>query len=166
VLEARKAPLQQYCFPPQEIDAREGDEVYDAQGEKVGTVDAVNLAARTIDIKKLGRCADDHPHTVFFHKQVNSDPLRKSLVRLGRRCSRAVCDADLGRSDRAVAATIARGQPDVDSQAARRLNGHGLQLQRRNETIGCGVRTPVHSMATCWRSRARRAPARLTRAHT
>ncbi|HEX6571752.1 MAG TPA: TM0106 family RecB-like putative nuclease [Steroidobacteraceae bacterium] len=83
VLEARKAPLQRYAFPPQEIDARDGDGVYDAEGVKVGTVEAVNLAERTIDIKKTAKTADEHPHAVFFHNRVPSDTLRKSLMRLG-----------------------------------------------------------------------------------
>jgi uncharacterized protein len=83
VLEAKKAPVVRYGFPPQELDAREDDEVYDAQGVKVGTVAAVNLTARAIDIKKSMKSADAHPGDVFLHKRVSSEVPRKSLMRLG-----------------------------------------------------------------------------------
>src|SRR5688572_28926378 len=83
VLEAKKAPLQRYDFPPQELDARKRDDVYDALGAKIGTVVAVNLTSRTIDIKKSQKSANEHPTAVFFHNQVSSAALRKSLMRLG-----------------------------------------------------------------------------------
>ncbi|HET9694968.1 MAG TPA: TM0106 family RecB-like putative nuclease [Steroidobacteraceae bacterium] len=78
-----RTPLHRYSFPPQEVDARQGDDVKDTQGEKVGTVEAINLADRTIDIKKTRRTADHHPRAVFFHKRVDSDTLRESLMGLG-----------------------------------------------------------------------------------
>jgi predicted RecB family nuclease len=78
-----RTPLHRYRFPPQEIDARKGDDARDTQGEKVGTVEAVNLAERTIDIKKSRKSADQHPPAVFFHKRVDSETLREALVRLG-----------------------------------------------------------------------------------
>jgi predicted RecB family nuclease len=78
-----RTPLHRYTFPPQELDARKGDDVKDTQGEKVGTVEAFNLADRTIDIKKMKKTAGRHPHAVFFHKRVDSDTLRESLMRLG-----------------------------------------------------------------------------------
>jgi uncharacterized protein len=125
VLEAKKAPLQRYVFPPQEIDARKDDEVFDAQGAKVGTVAAVNLAARTIDIKKMQRTADEHPHAVFFHKQVGSGPLRKSLMRLGE----AVIANGFAIGDpwRAAIELLLRRAPP-------RGDGPGRSLQRPTET--------------------------------
>jgi predicted RecB family nuclease len=83
VIEARRAPVHRYSFPPQELDARKDDDVRNAQGEKVGTVAAVNLTARTIDVKKMQKTADQHPSAVFFHKRVDAKVLRQSLMRLG-----------------------------------------------------------------------------------
>ena len=83
ILEAKAAPLQRYRFPPQELDARKDDDVYDRDGRKVGTVVAVSYAARTIDIKKSKKTANEHPAAVCFHNQVPSGTLRKALMRLG-----------------------------------------------------------------------------------
>ncbi len=83
VLEAKAAPLQRYGFPPQELDARKDDDVYDRAGRKVGKVVAVNYSARTIDIKKSKKTANEHPAAVCFHNQVPSGALRESLMRLG-----------------------------------------------------------------------------------
>lgn len=83
VVEAKRAPVHRYSFPPQELDARKDDEVKDMEGQKIGTVAAVNLTARTIDIKKMQKTADEHPSAVFFHNKVPSATLRKSLMRLG-----------------------------------------------------------------------------------
>ena len=83
VVDATRAPLQRYSFPPQELDARPKDEVYDREGNRIGTVEAVNYAARTIDIKKTARTADEHPTAVVLHSRVPSDVLRKALMRLG-----------------------------------------------------------------------------------
>ena len=52
IVDAKRAPLQRYRFPPQELDARPKDHVYDRDGNKIGTVASINYAARTISIKK------------------------------------------------------------------------------------------------------------------
>ena len=83
VIEASRAPLQQYRFPAQELDARRGDDVYAVDGTKVGQVAEVNHEERTIGVKKMMATADVHPRDVFFHTQVSSKPLRESLIRLG-----------------------------------------------------------------------------------
>ena len=83
VVDAKRAPLQRYGFPPQELDARPRDDVYDREGNRIGTVEAINYAARTIDIKKTARTADEHPTAAVLHSRVPSDALRKALMRLG-----------------------------------------------------------------------------------
>ncbi len=121
----RKAPLQRYAFPPQELDARKGDEVYDSQGRKVGTVAARQPADRTIDIKKTKKAANDHPHAVFFHNRVPSDALRKSLMRLGE----AVLANGFETGDpwRAAIELLLRRSPP-------RRRGRSGRLQRPDET--------------------------------
>lgn len=83
VVEAGKAPLQRYRLPAQELDARSGDDVHDPEGNRLGTVSAVDFGGRTLDIKKSKRTADIHSDAVFFHNHVSSKELQKSLMRLG-----------------------------------------------------------------------------------
>ena len=125
VIEAKRAPLQRYSFPPQELDAREDDDVHASQELKLGTVAAVNLAERTIDIKKTQKTADEHPSAVFFHKSVNSGVLRRSLMRLGE----TVIANDFDAADpwRAAIDLLLRRPPMGDGEA-------GQSLQRENET--------------------------------
>ena len=82
-LEAKAAPLERYCFPPQELDARTGDDVCDLDGQRVGRVEAIDFAGRTIDIKKMKRTADVHPEAAVLHSHISSRALRQSLMRLG-----------------------------------------------------------------------------------
>jgi uncharacterized protein len=143
-LDPKKAPLQRYGFPPQELDARPGDDVYDSDGTKVGAVEDVDYSGRTIDIKKKKATADLHPARVVFHRQVSSKPLRESLMRLGesvlaqgfngqlpyraglelllRRTSPLA--ADDGRLQRQGESTV-----DAASRLALNLSGHVLAVQ-------------------------------------
>ena len=82
-VEATRAPVHRYCFPPQELDARREDDIFDSEGERVGKVKNVNYAERTIDVKKQVKTAGVHPIGVVFHNRVPSDALRESLMRLG-----------------------------------------------------------------------------------
>ena len=52
-------------------------------GARLGSVDEVNFAARTIDIKKRKDTATHHPRSGVFHAHVSSKALRESLMRLG-----------------------------------------------------------------------------------
>ncbi len=83
VLKDGKAPLQRYRFPAQELDARAKDAVYLSTGQQIGTVDAVDYGARTIDIKKRQAAAHLHPSGVILHNRVDAGVLRQSLMRFG-----------------------------------------------------------------------------------
>ena len=82
-LDPKAAPLERYRFPPQELDARPGDGVFGLDGVRLGSVDEVNFAARTIDIKKRKDTATLHPRSGVFHAYVSSKALQASLMRLG-----------------------------------------------------------------------------------
>ena len=60
----RKIPTDRYTFPNQETDLRAEDAVCQ-KGEKIGEVIAIDIAARTIDIKKTKKTADIHPTSIF-----------------------------------------------------------------------------------------------------
>ena len=82
-LDDKRAPLQRYLFPAQELDAREKDDVFDCDGNRIGKVHAVSYGECTIDIKKMVKTAGEHPTDVVFHNIVPSDTLRQSLMRFG-----------------------------------------------------------------------------------
>ena len=82
-IDQSKAPLQRFSFPAQELDARKGDNIYDKEGDVIGTVADIHYSDHSIDIKKRMDRANVHPTAVVLHSRVRADPLRESLVRLG-----------------------------------------------------------------------------------
>jgi hypothetical protein len=60
----RKIPTDRYTFPNQETDLRADDTVCE-KGEKIGEVVGIDIAARTIDIKKTKKSAEIHPTSIF-----------------------------------------------------------------------------------------------------
>jgi len=79
----RKIPRDRYSFDKQETDIRAGDTVCQ-RGEKIGEIVAIDVVARTVDIKKTKKTADMHPSSVFVDKTgPNTDVLADALYRLG-----------------------------------------------------------------------------------
>jgi uncharacterized protein len=77
-----KCPIHRYAFPPQETDLRPGKKLKKVGGDSLGSVEAISIEGRTVDIKKTGACADVHPPAVFVHDHVGSEPMMEALVRL------------------------------------------------------------------------------------
>jgi len=79
----RKIPTDRYSFERQETGIRAGDKVCE-RGERVGEVIAIDIAARTIDIKKTRKTAEIHPTSAFVDARgPTDDVLADSLFRLG-----------------------------------------------------------------------------------
>ena len=79
----RKIPTDRYSFDKQETDVRAGNNVCQ-RGEKIGDVVAIDVVARTIDIKKTKKTAEIHPTAVFVDKTgPNEGVLADALFRLG-----------------------------------------------------------------------------------
>lgn len=78
------APTHRYRFPAQDLDARRGDQLLDAEGASFGSVDAVNYADQTLDIKKRRATAEKHANRLVFHSRVSAKTLQQSLMRLGQ----------------------------------------------------------------------------------
>ncbi len=80
-----RTPVDRYRFPAQETNIREGDKLHLPlpDGRKFGDVEEIDLAARTIDVKKSGACASLDPTSVFAHDTVSSREQAESLARLG-----------------------------------------------------------------------------------
>ncbi|MCY4283239.1 MAG: TM0106 family RecB-like putative nuclease [Gammaproteobacteria bacterium] len=143
-LEPKAAPLERYRFQPQELDVRKGDDVHSSGGNIVGKVQDVNYSQHTIDIKKRGAAADEHPNAVVLHSRIPSDVLRKSLMRFAEAV--LVNGFDLGIPYRAAVKLLLRQpppatgpngalkQPEEDTTAAARrialaLDGDVLAIQ-------------------------------------
>ena len=77
-----RLPVDRYRFEPQETDVREGNELH-YKGERIGSVFAINMAGRTIDIKKNKKTAELHPNVVYAFSNPNPKELAESLFHLG-----------------------------------------------------------------------------------
>ena len=82
-VKAEKIPIDRYSFSAQEVQIRPGDELY-IRTERVGSVEGIDVAHGTVDIKKSKKTADLHPTCLYAR-----DPIYKtarqadSLFRLG-----------------------------------------------------------------------------------
>jgi predicted RecB family nuclease len=80
---AAKTPIHRYRFALQDTDIRPEDDLRNRGGDKLGSVTAVSLEDRTIDIKKRKDTADFHPEAIFSHSYIDTQVLAESLMRLG-----------------------------------------------------------------------------------
>ncbi len=80
-----RSPVDRYHFAPQDTGIRAGDELRLPlpDGRTFGEVVAIDFAARTVDVRKNGPCAEIHPSSFFAHKVVPAPLQAESLLRLG-----------------------------------------------------------------------------------
>ena len=78
-----KAPIHRYSFPPQETELRGGEDLRNCGGDKLGTLHAISLDERWVEIKKRQDTAMLHPVAVYSHTIINTKVLAESLLRLG-----------------------------------------------------------------------------------
>ncbi len=77
------APVHRYRFEPQDHDVRPGPTTLYVDAEtKIGSVEAVDAGACTIDVKKLVAARDLHPRVVFANQYVHPGPLPGALEAL------------------------------------------------------------------------------------
>lgn len=124
-----KAPIHRYQFVPQDTDIRTGDELRSVGGERFGSVTAISLEKRTIDIKKRKDTADLHPTAIFAHSFVDTQVLAEALVRLGEHVALHGIE---GASDY-------RAGRDLIRAMAPRLQGLPLQ-QHGESTLATAIR--------------------------
>jgi len=108
--EGKKLPIDRYRFALQDHDVRPGRDLYVSKDQKLGSVEDVDLAERTIDVKKRKDSVDLHPEAVFAQDVVSPKPIPAALERLGREVAengidrpgrfRAARDLLLGRAPR------------------------------------------------------------------
>jgi hypothetical protein len=77
-----KCPIHRYSFPPQEHGIQAGDKAHVAADRRLGRIEQIDDATRTVDIKKHGDTRELHPTSFFVHSHVNTEVLADSLYRL------------------------------------------------------------------------------------
>jgi predicted RecB family nuclease len=108
-----------YEFDKQETEVRADDKLCE-KGEEVGTVAAIDLPARTINIKKTKKTAELHPSSVFVNNRgPNSQTLTDSLIRLGE--SVAFDGIDAAGPFRAARDLILRRRPRLSAPTGRQV---------------------------------------------
>jgi predicted RecB family nuclease len=81
---ARK-PINRYSFPPQEHDVRRGDSVcVPPDGKTIGKIEALDIAAHTVDVGQAGRYAETRPERFFVQRHVRPDPKPSVLLEIGK----------------------------------------------------------------------------------
>jgi uncharacterized protein len=78
-----KAPVHRYTFPIQETDLRGGEDLKSCGGAALGKLEEISFDDRTVDIKKRGDTAGEHPEAIFAHRLIETDVQANALVRIG-----------------------------------------------------------------------------------
>ncbi|HHB9433720.1 TPA: TM0106 family RecB-like putative nuclease [Stenotrophomonas maltophilia] len=120
-----KAPIHRYAFQPQETEMRGSEDLHNLGGAKLGTVHAISVDERWIDIKKRMDSAALHPEAVFSRKVINADVLADALVRIGE----SVAANGLEGSGAYLAARdlLLRMGPRLGGQALQRVGRESLR---------------------------------------
>lgn len=126
-----KIRTDRYSFEKQESDIRAGDVVCE-RGEKIGEVVAIDMAARTVDIKKTKKTAQRHPTSIFVDARgPKNDVLADALFRLGTSVrANGIVSAGPYRAARDL---LLRNPP-------RLLDGSALTLQAGESTLDAARR--------------------------
>ena len=81
----RNIPTDRYSFEKQETEARaDKDLYYGKDRSRLGCVVDIDLAALTVDVKKMKKTADLHPTSTYvWDSPINADKIADSLLRTG-----------------------------------------------------------------------------------
>ena len=89
----KKIPTDRYRFPKQETEARAADELY-WQLQKFGTIEAIDFAARTVDVKKTKKTAELHPAAVYlWERPFDVEAQKDAIFRIGEWVADAAIDS-------------------------------------------------------------------------
>ena len=136
-LEGRaRTPTHRYTFARQETTVSRGSDLYTPDGDRLGSVTAIDMVRQTIDVKKTAASADVHPTAAFaFERPISANAQKESLLQLGEWVAdqgmdapgehRAARDLLLGRPPR-VSPPAQNGAPlrqagETELDAARRI---------------------------------------------
>ena len=131
----RKIPTDRYRFEKQETDLRCGEVVWQ-RDEKIGEVVSIDVAARTIDIKKTRKTAEVHPTSVFVDARgPNTDVLADSVFRLGAWVNEN--GVDCAGPYRSALDLLLRRPPRLS-------DGNGLAIKANESTLDAAKRIVAH----------------------
>ncbi len=125
------APIHRYRFPAQDHDLRRGQALRAEGGSRLGGIEEIDLAGRTLDVKKRRDTRDLHPPAAFAHDHVPPGPLPAALEDFAGWVAehgvdapgahRAARDLLLGRPPRLPPGTPLRREGEELLDSARRL---------------------------------------------
>ncbi len=121
-----RCPIHRYAFPAQDHDIRAHANLRMKGGEHFGKVDAIDLAGRTIDVKKKETAKDEHPTAIFVHDHVGTDVFEDAIERLGNQVADHGMDAPGSR--RAARDLLLRRPPRLASGFEGALHRDGEEL--------------------------------------
>ena len=124
-----KAPIHRYAFPPQETEFRGGEDLRNLGGARLGKIEQISFADRTVDIKKRQDTAGLHPLAVFAHTYVDTQVMKDALVRIGEHVvQHGIRDAGPYQAARDL---LLREKPRVAGQPLRREGETAVQAAVR-----------------------------------
>ncbi|WP_319567947.1 TM0106 family RecB-like putative nuclease [Cohaesibacter marisflavi] len=122
-------PTHRYRFTLQDTDLRGDEDLRAMGGDKIGKAVAVDTENRTIDIKKTGATANNHPDAVFAHKLIPGIEQAGSLFRLGAYVAEHGIE---GVGDfRAARALLLNEPPQIGTQPIRAAGEEALDSAKR-----------------------------------
>lgn len=127
----KRSPIDRYSFSPQDSDIHErADLRLPGEGASFGAVEAIDYAKGTVDIKKRGAQAENHPNAVFAYLVVPSDVQEQSLFRIAEEIG------DHGITDGARY----RAATDLLLKRTPRIRGGGFQPEAQETVVQFAVR--------------------------
>jgi len=124
-----RSVIDRYSFPEQECDLDEDDEVKLQDQRGFGTIDRVDRARRTIDVRKGPKMADVHPRSMFAFTHVSSEVMEEALHRIGEKVASGsdgfgAARALLGRhAPRLRGARFGKDKSETELEFAVRISG-------------------------------------------
>jgi uncharacterized protein len=94
IADTGRLPVDRYRFPAQDTDLSDGDQLQSSGGEPFGSVVAIDVMQRTLDVKKRRDTRDVHTNAVFTFTAIAHKAQSESLFRLGT----AVADEGMSAS--------------------------------------------------------------------
>lgn len=122
-------PVHRYQFEPQQTELKGGESLRGVGGEWYGTLDQINLADRTVDIKKGGDNANVHHPAVYAQNYVRTHVLADALLRIGEHVAENGITGDGDYN--AAEDLLLRQPPRLEGNPIRRAGETALQAATR-----------------------------------
>lgn len=78
-----RIPTHRYAFPDQEVAVKVGDDLWNSQGERIGSIEAIDLDKNYVDVKKTKNTLDARPTELFAFTHIGPGTMPQALLALG-----------------------------------------------------------------------------------